>query len=212
MNLARFELVECKNNLIRFVRSLSKCVGSTLQSRDKRLRTRGPVSLRINGNLEITEALYLGYQYGISTAAPTFVTVSEHRLFEVQGTVYFYGGNIIRVEHNAVFTVGDKTRINIGTRVNVKQKVQIGGGGVISANVHIRDNDGHKLGKAEGISPVYIGNKVWIGYGAIILKGVSIGDGSVIGAGSVVTSDCPAKSIIAGNPARIIRSDVEWQE
>lgn len=53
--------------------------------------------------------------------------------------------------------------------------------------------------------PVHIGNRVWIGAGAIILPGVTIGDGSVIGAGSVVTRDIPAGVVAAGNPCRVLR-------
>ena len=55
------------------------------------------------------------------------------------------------------------------------------------------------------IASVYIGPKVWIGFGAVILKGVSIGEGAVVGAMSVVTRDVPAFSIVAGNPAKVIR-------
>jgi galactoside O-acetyltransferase len=55
-------------------------------------------------------------------------------------------------------------------------------------------------------SPVVIEDKVWIGYGVSILKGVRVGRGSVIGAGSVVTKDIPAYSLVAGNPARVVRS------
>lgn len=53
--------------------------------------------------------------------------------------------------------------------------------------------------------PTIIGNDVWIGMNAIILSGVNIGDGSIIGAGSIVTKDVPPYAIVAGNPARIIR-------
>lgn len=53
-------------------------------------------------------------------------------------------------------------------------------------------------------SVVTIGNDVWVGYGSIILSGVSIGEGSIIAAGSVVTKDVPEYSIVAGNPARKI--------
>lgn len=52
--------------------------------------------------------------------------------------------------------------------------------------------------------PVFIGNHVWIGYRAIVLPGVTIGEGAVVGAGSVVTRDVPAFAIVAGNPARLI--------
>jgi acetyltransferase-like isoleucine patch superfamily enzyme len=53
--------------------------------------------------------------------------------------------------------------------------------------------------------PVIIGNSVWIGVNSTILKGVTIGEGSVVGAGSVVTKDVPPWTIVAGNPARVIR-------
>jgi acetyltransferase-like isoleucine patch superfamily enzyme len=53
--------------------------------------------------------------------------------------------------------------------------------------------------------PVIIGNDVWVGYGSIILSGVKIGDGAIIGAGSIVTQDVPPYAIVGGNPARLIR-------
>lgn len=58
--------------------------------------------------------------------------------------------------------------------------------------------------------PVHIGNRVWIGAGAIILPGVTIGDGSVIGAGSVVTRDIPAGVVAVGSPCRILREISEY--
>ena len=54
--------------------------------------------------------------------------------------------------------------------------------------------------------PIIVGDNVWIGTRAIILPGVTIGDGAVIGAGAVVTKDVPARSVAAGNPARILRT------
>ncbi len=56
-----------------------------------------------------------------------------------------------------------------------------------------------------------IGNHVWIGENALILKGVKIGDNSIVGAGSVVTKDVPNNSIVAGNPARIIKNNINWE-
>jgi len=53
--------------------------------------------------------------------------------------------------------------------------------------------------------PVNIGNDVWIGSAAILLSGISVGDGAVVGAGSVVTKDVPPYAIVAGNPAKLIR-------
>jgi len=58
----------------------------------------------------------------------------------------------------------------------------------------------------KGPQPVRIGNGVFVGYGAMILPGVSVGDGSVVGAGAIVTRDVAPRSIVAGNPARVIGS------
>jgi acetyltransferase-like isoleucine patch superfamily enzyme len=58
---------------------------------------------------------------------------------------------------------------------------------------------------AEDVRPVVIGQNVWIGSGGIILSGVTIGDGAVVAAASVVTKDVPANALVAGNPARVIR-------
>lgn len=83
---------------------------------------------------------------------------------------------------------------------------------MVGANAVITDSDWHSINsldrntKNPETSPIEIGENVWIGMNAIILKGVKIGKNSVIGANSVVTKDIPENSIVAGNPARIIRS------
>ena len=59
---------------------------------------------------------------------------------------------------------------------------------------------------------ISIGNEVWIGNRAMILKGVTIGNGAVIAADSVVTHDVPAYSVVAGNPAKVIKENVVWKK
>ena len=61
-------------------------------------------------------------------------------------------------------------------------------------------------------APVTIGDRVWIGCRATVLKGVTIGDGAVVAACSVVTRDVPPRALVAGNPARVVREDVTWEE
>jgi acetyltransferase-like isoleucine patch superfamily enzyme len=59
------------------------------------------------------------------------------------------------------------------------------------------------------MAPIRIGNKAWIGFNVIILKGITIGEGAVIGAGSVVTKDVEPFTVVAGNPAKIIKKITE---
>lgn len=84
--------------------------------------------------------------------------------------------------------------------------ITIGDETQIAANVQLISNN-HDLDDRNVITckPINIGKRVWIGAGATILPGVSIGDNSVVGAGSVVTKDVAADTIVAGNPARFIK-------
>ena len=87
-------------------------------------------------------------------------------------------------------------------KVMIGERTQIGPGVQILAADHPRD----PVGRASGLEfgrPVRIGRNVWIGAGAIILPGVSIGDDALVGAGSVVTRDVPAAATAFGNPARV---------
>jgi maltose O-acetyltransferase len=86
--------------------------------------------------------------------------------------------------------------------VTIGDRTQIGPGVQILAADHPRDAAGRASGLEFG-RPVRIGRNVWIGGGAILLPGVSIGDGALIGAGSVVTRDVPAGVTAFGNPARV---------
>jgi acetyltransferase-like isoleucine patch superfamily enzyme len=66
------------------------------------------------------------------------------------------------------------------------------------------------MADTEMVQPVRIGNHVWIGARAVVLKGVTVGDGAVIGAGAVVTQNVPPNTMVAGVPARAIRDEIEW--
>ena len=81
----------------------------------------------------------------------------------------------------------------------------------ISENVIIRDSDNHQItGGNSMFAPVIIKDNAWIGMSAIILKGVTVGEGAIVAAGSVVTKDVPPHTIVAGVPARVIKKDVYY--
>jgi acetyltransferase-like isoleucine patch superfamily enzyme len=125
------------------------------------------------------------------------------------------------VNHPVVLrTLRPGARIRIGERVGISggticaaDLVEIGDQTLLGANVTVVDTDFHSLPAASrsndadaGVKKVSIGKRVFIGTNATILKGVSIGDNSVIGAGSVVAKSIPANAIAAGNPCRVIRA------
>jgi len=114
----------------------------------------------------------------------------------------------------ALLSIGEGTHIQERTHINCTRSVSIGEHCAISWDCEILDTDIHQI-VAEGresvrSAPVMIGNHVWIGTHAIILKGVTIGDNAVVAAGSVVTTDVPASTLVGGNPARTIRSIEGW--
>ncbi len=102
--------------------------------------------------------------------------------------------------------IGDRTQLHVG------KKLIIGDGTLISWDCCIMDRDYHKYqSDSEQKEAVIIGPHVWIGNNVIILKGVSIGEGSVVASGSVVTHDVPKFVTVAGNPAKVIQTEVSWQ-
>ena len=123
----------------------------------------------------------------------------------------------------AQIRIGSRTHVGGGTVVGAAQLIEIGDDVLVAFGVLITDHNSHSLCFAERsndvrewiqgrkewshvpMAPVRICNKVWIGARAIILKGVTIGEGAVVGAGSVVTKDVPDWTIVAGNPALVIR-------
>jgi acetyltransferase-like isoleucine patch superfamily enzyme len=122
----------------------------------------------------------------------------------------------------ATVSIGDRTFLG-GSTIVCAEKIEIGNDVLISWGCTIVDHNSHALDWAsrkndvvawaqgrkdwDGVkmSPVRICDRAWIGFNVIILKGVTIGEGAIVGAGSVVTKDVPPYSIVAGNPAKVIR-------
>ena len=108
----------------------------------------------------------------------------------------------------ARLSIGDGTSINRGVSICAQKSVQIGRDCGIGNDCLIFDTDFHALGDvhdAANASPVLIGDKVWLAARSVILKGVTIGDGAVICAGSVVATNVAPYTMVGGVPARVIR-------
>jgi len=104
--------------------------------------------------------------------------------------------------------IGSGVFINYGASISAHERVSIGDGCQIGSYAIMMDNDYHKVGELAAVpqsAPIVLGKNVWLGVRVTILKGVTIGDDAVVGAGSVVTKDVPARCLVAGVPAKVVR-------
>ena len=136
-----------------------------------------------------------------------------------------YAGCSFAIGENGHCTIGDFTLLN-GALIMAEESIEIGCYCLISWNVGIADSDFHPLEPAQRLidaqalapyfknrpprpqlttAPVRIADNVWIGMNAVILKGVSIGENSVVAAGSVVTKSVEPNTVVAGNPAVVVK-------
>lgn len=114
--------------------------------------------------------------------------------------------------------IGDRSTIGHNSVLVCRERIEIGNDCMLAAFSYVLDAD-HEFANPGRTIPeqglrikaVFIGNDVWIGAGAIILRGVTIGDGAVVAANSVVTTDVPAYSIVAGSPAKVIKQRGEGE-
>ncbi len=112
----------------------------------------------------------------------------------------------------AVISIGDGSFVNHRSDIVAHERVTIGRKCLLAWDVQVLDSDSHRVDGAPHTAPVRIGDRVWVGCRATVLKGVTVGDGAVVAAGSVVTNDVPPRALVAGNPARVVREDVQWTE
>ncbi|MDT8759723.1 hypothetical protein MZO42_13555 [Sphingomonas psychrotolerans] len=139
-------------------------------------------------------------------------------------------GELVRLAHGGSIRMGRNCYLGNDARIWSGASIVIGDHVLIAHNVNIFDNLTHPIDWRERRehfrqiaghghpahidlqdSPITIGDDVWIGAYSIIMKGVSIGDRAIVAAGSVVTRDVPPDTLVAGNPAKVIRSLVDGE-
>lgn len=145
---------------------------------------------------------------------PGEVTLGEGVQFGWKNSPLFYTGycHVEVSRPGARIEVGDRTEFNNNLMIKSEGAgIRVGSDGLFGAHIQIFDSNFHDLDprrRRDGrqqMAPVEIGDNVFVGMSVTILKGVTIGSDSVIGAGAVVSSSIPAGVIAAGNPARVIR-------
>ncbi|MEM7086984.1 MAG: DapH/DapD/GlmU-related protein [Bacteroidota bacterium] len=134
-------------------------------------------------------------------------------------------GELLLFKYGGSISIGDNCYIGEGSRIWSGDEVTIGNNVLISHNVNVIDTNSHELDFKErsnrykdlianghwnekgniDTAPIYIDDDVWISFGAIILKGMSIGRGSIVAAGAVVTENVPEFVVVAGNPAKVVK-------
>jgi acetyltransferase-like isoleucine patch superfamily enzyme len=133
-------------------------------------------------------------------------------------------GELMIFAHGGRISIGEWCYVGVGTRIWSGASIDIGNRVLISHSVNIFDNLTHPIRASERHAqarqifttghprdiflddkPVRIGDDAWIGACAIIMRGVTVGQGGIVAAGAVVTKDVPAYSIVAGNPAVVVR-------
>jgi acetyltransferase-like isoleucine patch superfamily enzyme len=176
------------------------------------------IRIEKGGDLEIKQGQTLingSWTKGRQRQYTSQLIISEHAHLIIEDSFGMYQGASIYLGPGATLIIKGKSFINTNTIINCFERISIGEGTAIGDDVRIQDSDNHIIVKngTDRVStkPISIGNHCWISKNVIILKGVHIGDGAIIGAGSVVVKDIPARCLAVGNPARVIKENVEWK-
>ncbi|MDH4423929.1 acyltransferase [Bacillus cereus] len=156
--------------------------------------------------------LYLGCTFEKFTYSDSIFVLNDNATLVLNGSFSIYSGCRISVNEGAILELGSGY-INYGANIACFNRISIGNNVIISENVTIRDSDNHSIlyPGYQKSKPIEICDNVWISMNVTILKGVKIGSGAIVAAGSVVTKDVPNNCLVAGVPAKIIKRDVTWK-
>jgi acetyltransferase-like isoleucine patch superfamily enzyme len=154
-----------------------------------------------------------------------FIKTKASHAVRIGNHVSCYAGCSFSIGEDGCAVVGDFTLLN-GALIMAEERIEIGSHCLVSWNVGIADSDFHPLAPAQRLidakalapfyqdrpprpkletRPVIIGDNVWIGMHSLILKGVTIGENSVVAAGAIVTKSVPSNCVVAGNPAAVVK-------
>jgi len=135
--------------------------------------------------------------------------VGDRARIILHGNQKLFSGHQIDIGPDSAICFGGGY-INHDAKISCYRSIKIGRGTIIGEDVVLMDTDHHYLlGGADPLG-ISIGDHVWIGARAMILKNTKLGNGAVVAAGAVVSGEFPPRSLVAGVPAKIIRQDVEW--
>ena len=199
------KIKECKYN--NFVKQVSR------ENKGKIFWNRGTkFCLAKTAKLQLKDELHMGYNALIDNGRTTILRLDKDSELIINGKFrVFYGADIICFANSKLILDGGF--VNSDVKIRCFEQIHISEGVKIAHDVTIMDGDGHTIEREDYVAhqPIFIGKNVWIGTKSIILKGVTIGEGAIVAAGSVVTRDVPPHSLAAGNPARVIKENISWR-
>ena len=169
------------------------------------------IELQKGSILDLNQTLILGTPQVKGSHKETRLLLEEDAMLTVNNQFAMFAGSYIRVIRGGHLILHGGF-INENVQITCGDRIEIGKDCAIGRDVVIRSYDGHTI-EQEGYrisEPIVIEDHVWIGQGAQILKGVHIGKGAIIAAGSVVTKDIPAHAVVGGVPAKVIKENVKW--
>ena len=174
----------------------------------------------------IFSSAILGKGCNIETSARIQLLCSSKEDIVI-GDAFNFKGTIISEYHGKI-TIGNHTLLGPNCVIGAVDRVEIGSYVLLSNNVICIDNNNHSVNPEDRMimsstiykteykswkyaksAPIVIHDNVWVGRNSIICKGVTIGRNSVVAAGSVVTKDVPENCIVAGNPAKVVKTDID---
>ncbi len=138
------------------------------------------------------------------------IEIGRDATLVVDGEVGLPDGTRLLVGEGGTLQLGHRVAFDGDTRIICTNRIEIADGARLAWGVTVMDSDFHSIDGQPEFAPIKIGPGAMICFGATVLKGVTIGDGAIVGANSLVTKDVPARALVAGSPAKIIRENVSY--
>ena len=201
--------------------SLWKTLIAWQQFNSTQIRVHPCVHVKFLPHCELTGdgSINIGSRWENGRFYPSEFILGKESKLVLQGSMNIFTGLHVAINSGATLELGSGY-INSNVTIDCFEKISIGNDVAIAKGVTIRDSDNHQVidnnNKSKNKtplehSPITIGDHVWIGANATILSGVNIGENAVVAAGSVVTQDVPANTLVGGVPAKTLKQDINWR-
>ena len=189
---------------------LYRCKRKTKHLINLIIRKKKIVNKGSNNQVHLGKFVYYDKLHISITGNNNIISIGTHCKLFNSNSIFIYGdNNVVQIDENVTFDQNVSLVVCEGTKLHIGRDSGCANGVVVrTSDQHpIYDSDGNRINMAKDIT---IGKHVWLGAHSTIMKGVVIGSNSVIGYGSIVTKDVPDACIVAGIPAKIMKTNIKW--